>query len=165
MRRCRNDECGRNIFPRIDPAVIMLVEQQNPDDGIPRCLLGRHHKLPQRIYSTLAGYVETGENLEEAVAREIREEAGISVSRVSYLGSQPWPFPSAMMVGFLASSPDREIVIAEDELEDARWFSAEEVRGFGEFDDAGSTRALPRKDSIARLLIQTWLDRVSVQDN
>lgn len=161
MRRCVNDRCGREMFPRIDPAVIMLVEQLEPDDRVARCLLGRSRGLPKRIYSTLAGYVDPGESLEEAVAREVMEETGIRVCETAYLASQPWPFPACMMVGFRARSRDREITVAADELDDARWFSAAEIRRFGEYDGAiassGSGFALPRRDSIARALIETWL--------
>ena len=157
LRRCVDDQCGREMFPRIDPAVIMLVEQLEPEDQVPKCLLGRSRGLPKRIYSTLAGYVDPGENLEEAVAREVMEETGIGVCQTTYLASQPWPFPSCMMVGFRARSRDRAITVAADELEDARWFSAAEIREFGEYDDPDSDLALPRRDSIARTLIETWL--------
>ena len=157
LRRCVDTQCARELFPRIDPAVIMLVEQLEPDDGIAKCLLGRSPGLPKRIYSTLAGYVDPGENLEEAVAREVMEETGIAVCQTTYLASQPWPFPACMMVGFYARTRDRKITIATNELEDARWFSAAEIRKFGEHDDPDSDLALPRKDSIARTLIETWL--------
>ncbi len=163
MRRCLQEQCGHEIFPRIDPAVIMLVEQQQPDDGIRKCLLGRSRGLPTRVYSTLAGYVEIGESTEEAVAREVLEETALKVSQVTYLASQPWPFPANLMHGFFAQTQDRKITIAADELEDARWFSAAEIREFGEYEDASSHAnqnfiALPRKDSIARTLIETWLN-------
>jgi NAD+ diphosphatase len=157
MRRCIDDSCGRELFPRIDPAVIMLVEQLEPEDGIAKCLMGRHQGLPTRVYSTLAGYVDPGESLEQAVAREIMEEAGITVCQTTYLASQPWPFPGAMMVGFHARTRDRKIIVAKDELEDARWFTAAEIREFGEYNDSGTGLALPRRDSIARTLIETWL--------
>ena len=159
MRRCVGDECARELFPRIDPAVIMLVEQLEPEDGIPKCLLGRSRGLPKRIYSTLAGYVDPGESLEEAVAREVMEETGITLCQTTYLASQPWPFPACMMIGFYAQTREREITIATHELEDARWFSAADIRQFGEYDDPDSDFALPRRDSIARTLIETWLTR------
>ncbi len=158
MRRCADDRCAREMFPRIDPAVIMLVEQLAPEDGIPRCLLGRRRGLPRRIYSTLAGYVDPGESLEEAVAREVREEAGVAVCRTTYLASQPWPFPACMMVGFRAATRERTITIADNELEDARWFSAAELRAFGEYDGRDDIPALPPRDSIARTLIENWLE-------
>lgn len=160
MRRC--EQCARELFPTIAPAVIMLVEQLAPDDGLARCLLGRSRGLPKRIYSTLAGYVDPGESLEEAVVREVREETGISVCQTTYLASQPWPFPASMMVGFYARTRDRQIAIAANELEDARWFSATEIRAFGEYDDPDCNLALPRRDSIARTLIETWLGKNTV---
>jgi NAD+ diphosphatase len=155
MRFC--ETCRNEIFPRIDPAVIMLVEQNNPSDGIARCLLGRHDKLPKRMYSTLAGFVDPVENLEQAVVREVFEETGLRVSDPAYLASQPWPFPASMMFGFRVKTDDREIVIDQNELEDAAWFTAQQVRAFGEFNGPETEVALPPKDSIARVLIDTWL--------
>lgn len=156
MRHC--GQCGREHFPRIDPAVIMLVEQPDPDGGQPRCLLGRHTRLPGRVYSTLAGYVDPGETLEQAVAREVWEEARIRVTDIRYVASQPWPFAGSLMLGFRAVSMDAEPDISQDELEDARWFTAAEMRDFGEFEDGnGAEFELPRRDSIARLLIEQWM--------
>ena len=160
LRRCVNAQCARESFPRIDPAVIMLVAQLEPEDGVPKCLLGRGRGLPKRVYSTLAGYVDSGESLEAAVAREVMEEAGIAVCQITYFASQPWPFPASMMVGFNARTRDRHLTIAADELEDARWFSAAELRQFGEYDDPKSDFALPRRDSIARTLIEAWLAQI-----
>ncbi len=156
MRRCTNADCATEIFPRINPAVIMIVELLDPDDGIPKCLLGRHKGLPKGVYSTLAGYVEIGETLEEAVAREVMEEAGVEICNAQYEGSQPWPFPASLMLGYRAQTRQQQLNIDFDELEDARWFSAEEIRGFGEYNDHPGL-ALPRKDSIARTLIESWL--------
>ena len=156
MRQC--GQCGREHFPRIDPAVIMLVEQPDEGGGSPRCLLGRHTRLPGRVYSTLAGYVDPGETLEQAVVREVWEEARIRVTDVRYVASQPWPFAGSLMLGFRAVSRDAEPDISQDELEDARWFTAAELRDFGEFEDgAGAEFELPRRDSIARLLIEQWM--------
>jgi NAD+ diphosphatase len=156
MRKCSNPDCGREIFPRIDPAVIMVVELLNPDDGIPKCLLGRHKGLPDGVYSTLAGYVEIGETLEEAVAREVLEEAGVKICSAQYMGSQPWPFPASLMLGYRAQTYQQQLEVDLDELEDARWFSVEEILEFGEYDDHRKL-ALPRKDSIARTLIESWI--------
>lgn len=160
-RRCTNKDCGKSAFPRIDPAVITLVEHR-PDDGRPpRCLLGNHHRPPPNVFSTLSGYAEPGESLEETVAREVFEEVGVRVRASHYQASQPWPFPSSLMLGFRARAETTEIVVDPGELLEARWFTAEEVRTFGEWGDESVPWALPRKDSIARYLVDTWLSEVS----
>lgn len=159
-RGCVNPDCGKRTFPRIDPAVIMLVEHR-PEDGSPaRCLLGRHTRLPAGMFSTLAGFVEAGESLEEAVVREVREEVGIEVEEVRYQGSQPWPFPASIMLGFRARALSTEIRVDDEELDEAHWFTAEEVRSFGEWWDGRSQRSIPRADSIARYLIESWVAEV-----
>ncbi|WBV43261.1 NAD(+) diphosphatase [Pseudoroseomonas cervicalis] len=140
--------CGAQHFPRTDPAVIMLVT-----DGA-RALLGHSVRFPNSaMYSTLAGFVEPGESLEEAVRREVAEEVGVQVGEVHYHSSQPWPFPASIMLGFHAEALSDAITIDPEELRDARWFSRDEIRnherhGFG----------LPRADSIARRLIEDWLE-------
>lgn len=156
-RTCTNAACAERTFPRIDPAVIMLVEHRPEDGSPPRCLLGRHGRLPAGMYSTLAGFVETGESLEEAVAREVLEEVGVAVGEVRYQASQPWPFPGSIMLGFRARALSTEIRVDDDELEEAHWFTAEQVKAFGEWWDGKSARSIPRADSIARHLIETWL--------
>jgi NAD+ diphosphatase len=161
LRRCRDDACGGQIFPRTDPAVIMLVVSPPAAGDPPRCLMGRHLRLPRGVYSTLAGFVEPGESLEDTVAREVFEETGIVVGDVAYQGSQPWPFPRSMMLGFRAQAKTMEITIDRDELDDARWFSAADVAEFGEWADEDAERRLPRRDSIARYLLDTWLAEVS----
>ncbi len=139
--------CGAEHFPRTDPAVIMLVVR----DG--RCLLGHSRRFPSTVmYSTLAGFVEPGESLEEAVRREVLEESGIVVGEVWYHSSQPWPFPASIMLGFHAEGLSEEIRIDPEELRDARWFSREELRA-----PEAHGFALPRADSIARRLIEDWL--------
>jgi NAD+ diphosphatase len=119
-----------------------------------RCLLGRQSIWPAGMHSTLAGFVEPGESLEEAVAREVVEETGIAVTDVTYHSSQPWPFPSSIMLGFHARALDRDIVIDPAELESARWFERTELAAHREDTD---TFRLPRRDSIARRLIEDWL--------
>jgi NAD+ diphosphatase len=142
VRRCDAD--GSEHFPRTDPAVIVLIH-----DGGDRCLLGRQPTWPPGRYSTLAGFVEPGESLEQAVAREILEESGVVVDDITYRGSQPWPFPASLMLGFEARAVGGEIDTGDDELEDARWFSR---------DDLNSGRPLlPPPSSIAHWLITTWL--------
>ena len=148
MRRCTAPECATMHFPRTDPAVIMLVT-----DG-ERALLGRNRNFPlPGMYSTLAGFVEPGESLEDAVAREVREETGIVVGPVLYHSSQPWPFPANIMLGFHARALSREITVDFGELEDARWFSRDYLRSHADDD----TFRMPRRDSIARRLIEDWL--------
>lgn len=160
-RSCSNTDCAKRTFPRIDPAVIMLVEHHPEDGSPPRCLLGRHSRLPAGMYSTLAGFVESGESLEEAVAREVLEEVGVEVADVRYQGSQPWPFPASIMLGFRARALGTEIRIDDDELEDAKWFTADEIKTFGEWWDGQSSRSIPRADSIARYLIESWIREVT----
>lgn len=139
--------CKAQHFPRTDPAVIMLVVRGDS------CLLGHSHRFPNvTMYSTLAGFVEPGESFEEAVRREVFEEAGIQVGHVSYHSSQPWPFPSSIMIGFHAEGLTEEIRIDTEELKDARWFTRDQIRNYK---DHGFN--LPRADSIARRLIEDWM--------
>ena len=145
-RICMNEECRREIFPRVDPAVIVLVS--NGD----KCLLGRQVNWPEGRYSTVAGFVEPGESLEDAVRREVYEETNIHVGQVTYHSSQPWPFPSSLMLGFMAEAQSEDIILNDGELEDARWFSRKELRsGFPK---------LPFQISIARRLVDHWLNDV-----
>ncbi|HLY44785.1 MAG TPA: NAD(+) diphosphatase [Stellaceae bacterium] len=147
MRRCTDAACAAMHFPRTDPAVIMLVS-----DG-DRVLLGRNRNFVAGMYSTLAGFVEPGESLEDAVAREVREETAIEVSAVHYHSSQPWPFPANIMLGFYADASSTEITVDRSELEDARWFERAWLKSH--IDD--DSFRLPRRDSIARRLIGDWL--------
>jgi NAD+ diphosphatase len=143
--------CKTHHFPRTDPAVIMLVTK---DDS---CLLARRAGNKQPVYSTLAGFVEPGESLEEAVAREVLEETGILVDTVQYHSSQPWPFPTQLMVGFYAQASGGTLKLQQDEIEDARWFERSElVRLLAE---SNPKLMLPRPVSIARRLIMDWLNR------
>jgi NAD+ diphosphatase len=144
VRRCVAD--GSEHFPRTDPAVIVLVH-----DGEDRCLLGRQPVWPPGRYSTLAGFVEPGESLEQAVAREVLEESGVVVDDIVYGASQPWPFPASLMLGFEARVVGGEAQVGDDELEDVRWFSRDDLRR-GE-------PLLPPPASIAHWLITRWLGR------
>ncbi len=166
VRVCTNPDKPHTHFPRTDPAVIMLVEHDDPEGNGPACLLGRQSRWVEGMYSTLAGFVEPGETLEEAVAREVLEESAVRVTDVRYRASQPWSFPSSLMLGFRARAETTAIRIDGRELEDARWFTPDEVRSFGEWGDAppsGSPdeKRLPRKDSISRWLIDVWLGEVA----
>ena len=118
---CTNPECATKHFPRSDPATIMLV--QNAD----RCLLGRQPTWPEGLFSTLAGFVEAGESVEEAVVREVKEEAGIEITNLRYFGSQPWPFPQSLMLGYFADATTTEIVRGS-ELAEVRWFDVAETK-------------------------------------
>jgi NAD+ diphosphatase len=149
VRRCTNESCGASHFPRTDPAVIMLVH-----DG-ERCLLGRQKQFLKGMHSTLAGFVEPGESLEEAVAREVREETAVIVDDVTYHSSQPWPFPASIMLGFYARAATTELRVDHAELQDARWFERAWLLAHQDDD----TFRLPRRDSIARRLIEDWLGR------
>jgi NAD+ diphosphatase len=160
LKLCSNTECARMTFPRTDPAVIMLVEQW-PKSGPPLCLLARNARFPSRLMSTLAGFVDPSESLEETVVREVFEESGIQVAQVVYQASQPWPFPSSIMLGFRALAVTADIRIDEVEIEEAGWFSAEELGSFGEWGDDGEGYCLPRRDSIARYLIESWIADVT----
>lgn len=141
---CSNPECRHNVFPRIDPAIIVLVS-----DG-ERALLGRPPTWPPGRYSTIAGFVEPGESLEDAVVREVLEETGVRLRSVTYQSSQPWPFPSSLMVGFQAEALPGERIRVGGELEDARWFTREEI--------AHNIPILPPATSISYRLIRTWFD-------
>jgi NAD+ diphosphatase len=154
-RLCENDSCKHPTFPRTDPAVIMVVTKMF-DDGIERCLLGRQAAWRTGMYSSLAGFVDPGETLEQAVAREVKEEAGIDVDNVRYMASQPWPFPSSIMLGFFAHATSEHINIDKEELDDAKWFSREDLALFGNWHDEGDHLKLPRTDSISRYLIEHW---------
>ncbi len=158
-RQCSNADCGQISFPRTDPAIIVLVEHPGGDGGPPRCLLGRSPRFPPGMYSTLAGFVEPGESLEQTVRREVHEESGIELASVRYLASQPWPFPGSLMLGFHATAGTTLIQRNDDELEDVGWFAIDELEQFGE---SGETvgLCLPRPDSIARFLIERWRQRM-----
>lgn len=156
MRRCSNSDCARMHFPRTDPAVIMLVEDCS-DPARPCCLLARNSRFPSRMMSTLAGFVDPLESLEETVAREVFEECGIRVGKIDYQASQPWPFPSSIMLGFRAQAETREIVVDGVEIEEAYWFEPQQLKEFGEWGDGGTNFCLPRRDSIARYLVESWI--------
>jgi NAD+ diphosphatase len=148
VMKCGNEACGTEHFPRLDPAVIVLVS-----DG-ERALLGRQASWPTGRYSTIAGFVEPGESLEDAVAREVLEETGVAVREVSYHSSQPWPFPSSLMIGFTALASPHATIRTDDELEDARWFTRAEV--------SAGVPGLPPPQSVSFRLIEDWYDAGSV---
>lgn len=147
-RRC--PACAAEHFPRVDPVVIMLAEHEG------RLLLGRQPHYPPARYSALAGFVEVGENIEAAVARELYEEAGIQVRDIRYLASQPWPFPSSLMLGCHAEAESDALTIDTAELEDARWFTREDV-GAALAGAADGPFQPPPRSAIARTLLERWL--------
>lgn len=156
QRDCISQPCAAQHFPRVDPVTIMLVE----NDG--DLLLGRQPRFPQGSYSALAGFVEPGESIEEAVAREVLEEAGVRVRDVVYVASQPWPFPSSLMIGCHARTDDTALTIDTTELEDARWFTRAEVEdavAAADHEEAGKAFRCPPRRAIANHLLRWWLRR------
>jgi len=147
VRRCTDAACAREHFPRTDPAVITLVV-----DG-DRCLLARRRDWAPGRRSTVAGFVEPGETLEHTVARETFEEVGVRVARITYRGSQPWPFPQSLMLGFRAAAATNEIAVDGDEIAEADWYTPERI----EADTASGALILPPFDSISRRLVEDWL--------
>jgi NAD+ diphosphatase len=144
--QCTDSACGMEQFPRLDPAVIVIIGYQG------RCLLGRQSNWPKGVYSTLAGFVEPGESLEDAVIREVMEESGVELARMAYHSSQPWPFPSSLMLGFVAEAASATIKLG-DELEEVRWFDLEEL----EQGVLSRKLMLSSPASISHRLIADWL--------
>jgi NAD+ diphosphatase len=147
--RCSNAECANEQFPRIDPAIIVLVT-----DG-EHALLGRQAAWPAGRYSTVAGFVEPGESLEDAVIREVLEETGIEVDAVQYHSSQPWPFPQSLMLGFMAHARHTQIKLNDNELEDARWFTRDDI--------ASGKVQCPPPISISGCLIESWYNMNAIR--
>lgn len=148
----RCTQCGRAQFPRTDPAVIMIVASGEPGADDERCLLGRQASWPAGRFSTLAGFCEPGETLEDAVRREVAEETGVVVGEVEYFGNQPWPLPASLMLGFVGRATSTGITVDREEIEEARWFTRAELRTEAE---AGRL-LLPRGVSISRSLVEHW---------
>jgi NAD+ diphosphatase len=145
VMRCPAQACGAEFFPRLDPAIIVLVTDASGE----RALLGRQASWAKGRYSTIAGFVEPGESLEDAVIREVDEETGVQTCDVEYVASQPWPFPSSLMLGFRAVARTHEITLRDGELEDARWFTRAEL--------TSGHAALPPAGAISARLIDAWL--------
>ena len=139
------ESCSIHSYPRLSPSIITLVHDNN------RVLLARNHNFPTKMYSTLAGFVEPGESIEETVHREVFEEVGVKVKNLEYLGSQPWPFPNSLMLGFLAEYDSGDIVMQEEEIADAQWFACDDLP------------MIPGKVAISRWIIDTYLDRLGFE--
>jgi len=171
LRVCTNEHCKEQHFPRTDPAIIVLVALGDS------CLLARQRAWPKALYATIAGFVEPGESLEGAVAREVLEETGVRLKQIDYHSSQPWPFPGSIMLGFIAQAAGKDIVLDDGELEDARWFSRKQVQSALRMVDANvldperwvsmkeghkalknGTIQLPPPLSISYRLIKGWAD-------
>jgi NAD+ diphosphatase len=154
LRVCTDRACGQKHFPRTDPAIIVLVLHQAGAGAEQRCLLGRQAGWPETLFSAVAGFVEPGESLEDAVVREVAEETGITVTAAHYHSSQPWPFPSAIMLGFTATAGSDVIVRHDQELADARWFTRGDiVAGLRD-----RSLRVARRVSIAYRLLEDWFD-------
>jgi NAD+ diphosphatase len=155
VRRCTNAACATETYPRTDPCIIVLVFSGD------KCLLGRQHSWPVGRYSTLAGFIEPGESADQAVAREVYEEAGVKLKEARYYGSQSWPFPASLMLGFHAEAATEEIHLHDGELGDARWFTRQELR---DALTAGSI-GLPTPVAISHRLISAWFNMAPVGGN
>lgn len=156
QRNCTSDTCRAEHFPRVDPVTIMTVEHEG------RLLLGRQPRFPAGRYSALAGFVEPGETIEEAVRREVFEEAGVRARDVTYVISQPWPFPSSLMIGCHAHADDAAITIDRTELDDARWFTRDEVieaLGAADRGEPGRAFGAPPATAVAHALLRWWVER------
>ncbi|MEL7002092.1 MAG: NAD(+) diphosphatase [Bacteroidota bacterium] len=155
VKVCTNSSCGHITYPRTDPAVIVLIEHHAENGEAPKCLLARNKRYKGNMISTLAGFVEPGETPEHAVVREMKEEVGLDVDNIRYLGSQPWPFPASLMLGFMASSASLNIQLDDDEIQYAQWYTAKELVDLSATGDL----VLSGKDSIARFMINQWIKR------
>lgn len=150
-RRCTSEACKAQHFPRTDPVAIMLTIWED------KVLLGRQPRFVPGVYSALAGFLEPGESIEEAVRREIFEEAGIKVGKVRYIASQPWPFPSSLMIGCIGEALTNEITVDQEELEEARWFTREELANMVRLSTTQETPRMPPPLSLAHQLARAWL--------
>ncbi|ARS35973.1 NAD(+) diphosphatase [Pontibacter actiniarum] len=149
VRQCSSEACNKHHFPRTDTAIIVLISEGDA------CLLGRQKVWQPGMYAVIAGFLEPGETLEQAVAREAEEETGVSLQSIAYHSSQPWPFPSSIMVGFQAVAVNRELQVNYDEMEDARWFTREQiVAGL-----QNGTLRMPPQFSISFRLIRDWFNQ------
>lgn len=151
-RKCISDECKSSHFPRTDPVAIMMVTKGDS------CLMGTGHHFPKQQYSCLAGFIEPGETIEQGVRREVFEESGIKTGKVTYHSSQPWPYPSSLMIGCFAEALSDEITIDPKELADARWFTRDEIKLMIERAGSMETPRVSPSLAIAHQLAKAWID-------
>ena len=147
--QCENDTCSSKYYPKIDPAVIMLVT-----DGGDQVALGRGRRHPEGMFSCFAGFVEPGESIDDAVIREVKEESGLDVEALQYFSSQAWPYPSAIMIGFIAQAKKMKLLVDSDEILEGRWFSRSELEAARKL----GSQMLPRPGSLAHQLLDSWLN-------
>ena len=150
-RACENKGCGKITYPRVDPAMIVSVVNENDE-----ILLGHQADWETGMYSVLAGFLSHGESLENCVTREVKEETGVTIETVEYINSQPWPFPGAIMIGFHATAKNQSIILADEELQDAIWISRQSLRN--KMADENDAFKISNKYSISRHLIERWLN-------
>lgn len=155
-RKCQNNLCGTTHFPRINPAVIVLIEYK-PKNQPPLCLLNMHKKEYGHMCSLFSGFSEIGESLEDTVKREMKEEVNVTVDKIKYIASQPWSFPASLMFGFTAKTKSKEFNIDDKEIKEARWFSAKEINQMVQ----DKKLVISKKDSISNYLIELWVNRNS----
>lgn len=151
-RRCTKLDCKASHFPRTDPVAIMMVVKGD------KCLLGTGHHFPKQQYSALAGFIEPGETIEQGVRREVLEETGVQTGKVTYHSSQPWPYPSSLMIGCFAEALTEEITIEEKELADARWFTKDEAREMLKRAGTTETPRMSPSMAIAHQLAKAWVE-------
>ncbi len=154
VRKCSHSNCQKHHFPRTDPAIIVAISHTD-ENGEEKLLLGRQASWPEKRYSVVAGFVEPGESLEQAVKREALEEVGIKLNNIQYQASQPWPFPQSVMLGFSAKASNKEIQLKDQELEDAQWFSRQQLEQMLKQDAI----KLPMELSISRMLVEQWRNK------
>ncbi len=154
VRQCSNQDCTKQHFPRTDPAIIVAISHTDAT-GTAKLLLGRQANWPEKRFSVIAGFVEPGESLEQAVKREALEEIGIDICDIEYQNSQPWPFPQSVMLGFTAKAKTVDIQLKDQELETANWFSKKEIQQLVK----DEKMILPFKFSISRMLVEQWLNK------